>query len=321
MSLLLRVRELPQAAKAKRGRLLCLLLLRLSRLLEQILSVRQINTEHQESKSSPPAQIRNPHSEIRNRVTGWFSPDCATMPAMKFLLSLPIVLITAVTFFAQSQKTITVDGVITNREGQVVGGLNLLAIRMPEGAVDERSKQNRTTNINGRFQFDFTPGEYVITANPTEIYSFRAQLKIVADGVNPDDVRFTVDTSRVCCMNSNGEPFPKLTSAPRPAYPAAARAVRAHGQVFVKVTINENGSVAKAEAIGGHPLLQAAALAAARGSRFEPSDRPEREGRIIYLFRPENPDPEPGLTRYQTSLTVEVVAQPMYVNTSVDNFD
>jgi TonB family protein len=63
----------------------------------------------------------------------------------------------------------------------------------------------------------------------------------------------------------------KATSLPKPAYPAAAKAVRAGGSVSVQVTIDENGSVISANATSGHPLLRGAAESAARGARFSPT--------------------------------------------------
>ncbi len=57
----------------------------------------------------------------------------------------------------------------------------------------------------------------------------------------------------------------------KPAYPAAAKAVRAEGTVNVQVTIDENGNVISANAVSGHPLLRAAAVQAARASKFSPT--------------------------------------------------
>jgi periplasmic protein TonB len=82
----------------------------------------------------------------------------------------------------------------------------------------------------------------------------------------------------------------KATSLPKPAYPAAARAVRASGSVSVQVTISESGSVISASAVSGHPLLRAAAVGAARGARFSPtllSGQPVKvTGVITYNFVP-----------------------------------
>jgi len=73
-----------------------------------------------------------------------------------------------------------------------------------------------------------------------------------------------------------------------PPYPAIARSAHASGQVTVQVLIDENGNVISAHAASGHPLLQAAAVAAARASKFTPtklSGQPVKvNGVIIYNF-------------------------------------
>lgn len=63
----------------------------------------------------------------------------------------------------------------------------------------------------------------------------------------------------------------KAISLPKPAYPPIARAARASGTVVVQVLIDENGNVVSAHAVSGHPLLQAAAVGAARSARFSPT--------------------------------------------------
>jgi len=55
---------------------------------------------------------------------------------------------------------------------------------------------------------------------------------------------------------------------PRPAYPPAAKAVKAMGAVQIEVLIDEIGRVIQAKAISGHPLLRAAAVKAAREAKF-----------------------------------------------------
>lgn len=57
----------------------------------------------------------------------------------------------------------------------------------------------------------------------------------------------------------------------QPAYPPIARAAHASGTVVVQVLIDEDGNVASAHAVSGHPLLQTAAVAAARASKFSPT--------------------------------------------------
>jgi protein TonB len=91
-------------------------------------------------------------------------------------------------------------------------------------------------------------------------------------------------------MVSQGVLNGKATSLPKPAYPAAAKAVRAGGSVSVQVVISEAGSVISASAVSGHPLLRAAAESAARGARFSPtllSGQPVKvSGVITYNFVP-----------------------------------
>ena len=63
----------------------------------------------------------------------------------------------------------------------------------------------------------------------------------------------------------------KAISKPEPTYPAVARAAHATGMVTVQVTVDETGNVVSANAVSGHPLLQAAAVAAARQAKFTPT--------------------------------------------------
>lgn len=74
----------------------------------------------------------------------------------------------------------------------------------------------------------------------------------------------------------------------QPPYPAIARSAHASGQVKVQIVIDENGNVISAAAVSGHPLLQGAAVAAARASKFTPtklSGMPVKvSGVIIYNF-------------------------------------
>jgi TonB family protein len=97
-------------------------------------------------------------------------------------------------------------------------------------------------------------------------------------------------------------PSPKVPRAPisggvlngkaiklvQPAYPAIARSAHASGQVRVQIVIDENGNVISATPVSGHPLLQAAAAAAARQSKFSPtklSGMPVKvSGVLVYNF-------------------------------------
>jgi TonB family protein len=65
----------------------------------------------------------------------------------------------------------------------------------------------------------------------------------------------------------------KAISKPQPPYPALAKAARASGLVTVRVTVDETGHVVSAAPVSGHPLLHAAAQAAAKQARFAPTLR------------------------------------------------
>jgi TonB family protein len=56
----------------------------------------------------------------------------------------------------------------------------------------------------------------------------------------------------------------------QPEYPVIAITARATGDVEVLIAIDQEGKVIAAHALGGHPLLQAAAVSAARASSFKP---------------------------------------------------
>jgi TonB family protein len=93
----------------------------------------------------------------------------------------------------------------------------------------------------------------------------------------------------------------KAKSLPPPTYPEAAKAVHAGGAVNVRVLIDENGDVVSAEATSGNPLLRAAAVEAARASKFTPtllSGQPVKvNGVIVYNFvsAPENKEDKVGI--------------------------
>lgn len=80
----------------------------------------------------------------------------------------------------------------------------------------------------------------------------------------------------------------KAKFLPKPIYSAAAKAVRAGGDVNVQVMIDESGNVVSANAVSGHPLLKIEAEKAARSAKFNPtflSKQPVKvSGVIVYKF-------------------------------------
>jgi TonB family protein len=80
----------------------------------------------------------------------------------------------------------------------------------------------------------------------------------------------------------------KAVSMPQPEFPAIARSARASGEVMVQVIVDETGNVIAAHAVSGHPLLQAAAVRAARQASFSPTrlngEPVKVSGVLVYNF-------------------------------------
>jgi TonB family protein len=70
-------------------------------------------------------------------------------------------------------------------------------------------------------------------------------------------------------VGGNAGPPMKIYDVP-PAYPEAARQAGVRGVVILEITIGEDGSVTDARVLRGIPLLDAAALEAARQWRYQP---------------------------------------------------
>jgi len=110
-------------------------------------------------------------------------------------------------------------------------------------------------------------------------------------GAATNNARGRANTAAGVAPISGGVLNGKAVSKPAPAYPAIAKAVRASGTVTVQVTVDEQGRVTSAQAVSGHPLLRAAAEAAARQARLTPtllSGKPVKvTGVLTYDFKPE----------------------------------
>ena len=99
------------------------------------------------------------------------------------------------------------------------------------------------------------------------VVSAPARVQIADEPPPPEAPRPTPPRAPISGGVLNG----KAISLPKPQYPPIARAAHASGTVVVQVLIDENGSVVSAHAVSGHPLLQGAAVGAARQARFSPT--------------------------------------------------
>lgn len=143
-----------------------------------------------------------------------------------------------------------------------------------------------------------------------EIYSYVAKLRFITLAyIRPDREGSQVDPAWTTLLHTFkvdipligskeqgglGQEFPeeylqgRALSLPRPEYPFAARSNHISGTVIVKVIVDENGSVATVSSASGPPVLAKAAVKAAYGARFKPTQiagQPVRvTGVITYKF-------------------------------------
>jgi TonB family protein len=78
------------------------------------------------------------------------------------------------------------------------------------------------------------------------------------------------------------------TSQVRPLYPTAAQRYRIEGVVTVKVTVDKNGRVVKAEFVRGHSVFRSVSLDAAKQWQFNSPNSGELEGTINFTFKLEH---------------------------------
>jgi len=117
-----------------------------------------------------------------------------------------------------------------------------------------------TSDSNAQAPMPAGPGAGNVVTAP-------AKVQIADEPPPPDAPKPTPPRAPISGGVLNG----KAISLPKPAYPPIARAAHASGTVVVQVLIDENGSVVSAHAVSGHPLLQGAAVGAARQARFSPT--------------------------------------------------
>jgi periplasmic protein TonB len=116
-----------------------------------------------------------------------------------------------------------------------------------------------TSDSNAAAPMPAGPGAGTVVGAPAKVQ--------IADEPPPPEAKPTPRAAPISGGVLNG----KAISLPKPAYPAIARAAHASGTVVVQVVIDENGNVISAHAVSGHPLLQGAAVGAARSAKFSPT--------------------------------------------------
>jgi TonB family protein len=175
-----------------------------------------------------------------------------------------------------------------------------------------------TTDINGKFLVLLASGNYEVTVRKSLSETFKAFIVIQDKGLNPENVEFIIEPNPFCCGMVSEKLYPKIIKFPKPPYPAAARAVRATGEVLVDVKINKAGKVVSAEAVSGHPLLRAVSVTAAKQALFEPfEETEERYAQLTFVFLSSDLpwNEKINSNRYATPYRTEVVSDVVILNT------
>ena len=228
-------------------------------------------------------------------------------------LQLLFLLMTASVSIAVGQSdgitgNIKVHGKVQAPSGAAITGVSLF---VRSGANNRTFASDR----NGEFVLLLRPGVFEVTVNKINSPDFKLVLRISESGLNPDDLTVVLDPDRYCCRSAAGESYPEPTSLPKPAYPPAAGAVRAQGEVVVSTKIDNEGKVVSANALSGHPLLVAASLAAARQARFAARGASgESEAMLVYVFM--DGDEKLNLPRYSNRYRIETVGAPLAIDAS-----
>jgi TonB family protein len=165
-----------------------------------------------------------------------------------------------------------------------------------------------STNINGEFSIKLSPGNYELTVRKTLSETFKAYLSFQENALNPNNVVFVIEPNPICCGTSFEKPYPKILLLPRPPFPAAARAVRAAGEVVVEIKVDKDGKVISANAVSGHPLLRSASVQAAKNALFEATESDEpRIVQLTYVYLESEKERE--VKRYSNLYRVEIIGE------------
>ena len=196
-----------------------------------------------------------------------------------------------------------VRGLIRNEKGQVFPGLRITF-------KSDKTSTSSYIDVNGAFYARLPEGDYVLKIDSLNADEFRLFLKVGPKDVQPEFINFVVSYEKLNCGGTEQQ-NPSIIKSVKPNYPAAAKAVRAGGEVTVAIKIAPDGKVSSAKGFSGHPLLRRASEVAAEQFEFEASKEPvEREVRLTFMFLPEQSE-RPNLERlscpYRPLITSEAV--------------
>lgn len=216
--------------------------------------------------------------------------------------------------FAQetvSEKTFEIKGLIKDQENEILAGLNLYF-----DCGD--SKFSTVSDENGIFAIKLPVGKCKITVNDAVSKKFTAFIEIADNNLNPTNFEMIVERNLTCCDKTSNGNITEVVKYVAPPYPAAAKAVRARGEVVVLVKIDKDGKVISSKAESGHPLLRKASEITAKEWLFSADEtESEREGKIIFAFIEGNK--ETASHKFMKPNRLEVFSVPLSVDFAVSH--
>lgn len=177
-----------------------------------------------------------------------------------------------------------VDESGTPTKAVLAAGLVWPCGKMPIKAIEEVSNTLSDTIMTLKFSPAIKDGKPISK-------DFELRFKLKNPKLVPDVVEKDPATGKPIARKIMGGVLKgKAKFLPPPEYPAEAKVRRAGGVVIVQVSIDETGTVVRAGASSGHPLLHLAAREAACGAKFTPAKLEGRpvavSGLITYNFVP-----------------------------------
>ncbi len=173
---------------------------------------------------------------------------------------------------------------------------------------------NVSTDLNGEFFIKLPAGKYEVTVKKNISENFILFLSFSEDQpFNVNRAELHIETNKICCGTASEKPYPEVINSVTPKYPAAARAVRAFGEVSVSVKIDNQGKVLEANAVSGHPLLRQASENAAKDFLFGSSEIEQREVFLTFVFLLPNSERK-NINRYSNPYRIEVIGEHITIN-------
>lgn len=206
-------------------------------------------------------QLHLPHSEV------WFSAHLPPEQSAKLTERYDRLF----TNFAESFEK-TIDAIVAN-------GTSDLASVLDEGKGEKPSIVRPGTRLSG-----------VVAVNQPNLFFCHFSITVKKQDSTSWADTFTYEDGAFRFLGFGGWPFwayedgsegkapkggrfsepPVLVNQVSPVYPAAAKLQRVQGIVAVRILIDKEGRVKKAEVVSGDPLLTQAALDAVRQWRYKP---------------------------------------------------